>query len=667
VSHAGGDVSHAGGELERRQETIPERPAGNLPVPYRRGDVTRIIDWPEFAAWTRNRGVPLAGLLLIAAQLIWKSAFLSHYFFRQDDFHVFELALGHPFNWKYLSFVGAGHLIPGVYAIAWVLVRTSLYSWPLASAVTVVIVACADLAALRLLRTLFGSRPAILVPLAVYLLCPLTMPDTGWWSSAVESLPLQLATFMALNAQVCYVRTRRMRHAFAAAAWLLAGLAFFEKAMVLPLLLLGVTSGFLTEGPWLRAVGRSLARYWRAWVLQLLVLAGYAAVLVTSLRTSSVQPGIPGTSAGVSTFVSEIVKDTLLPGAVGGPWQWFPSPDAEYAYSAPPTALAWLAVLVAVGVAAASIWSRRHAWRAWALLAGWVAAADVAPVLLGRISELGPTVLGLETRYVADAVPVLAVCLGLAFWPVAGQREDPRRHVAAPGSQAGRMVGAAAVGAFVIGSVWSVQAYQNVTSSVPDRVYIANARVAVADAPNGTVIADQPVPPALMLGIFGQDAYASRVIEPMESAAAARRISWTRRPDGTIDHLMVFGSDGRLHEAAVYGQTSAPSSVGRRCQKASHGQVVARFLVPSGAHSQVLRVAYLAAPAAGGAGMTVTYGGATQRLAVRPGLHSAYLPVHGSSDAVTVSGPAAAGLCVGEVQAGIIVPAGSGPVIPAAY
>jgi hypothetical protein len=667
VSHTGGEVGYTGGELEPRPEVLPERPPQHLPVPYRRGDLANVIDWPELAAWARVRGVVLCGLALIAAQLIWKSVFLGHFFFRQDDFHVFELALAHPFSWQYLTFVGAGHLIPGVYAIAWVIARVSLYNWALASAVTVVILACADLAALRLLRTLFGNRPAILIPLAVYLLCPLTMPDTGWWSSAVESLPLQLAVFMALNAQVQYVRTRRVWHAFAVAAWLVFGLAFFEKAMVLPLLLLGVTSGFLAEGPWLRAIGRSLISYWQGWALQLAVLVGYGAVLATSLRTSSVRPGIPGASAGIFTFIFEIVKDTFVPGAIGGPWQWFPSQDAEYAYSAPPAALAWLSLIVAAAVVLASIWSRRHAWRAWAILAGWLAAADMAPVLLGRISELGPGLLGLETRYVADAVPVLAVCLGLAFWPAAGQRDAARRPAPVTESQLGRLAAAAAVGAFAIGSVWSVQAYQNVTTSVPDQIYIANARAAVAEAPSGTVIADQPVPSALMLGIFGPDGYASKVIGPMESAAAAARIRWTLQPDGTIDHLMVFGADGRLHEALVYGRVSLPPSAGRRCQRVRRGRVSARFPSPSGPRSQVLHIAYLADVAVGGADVTVSYGGTTRQLALQSGLHNAYLPIQGSADGITLSGPAVSGLCVGAVQAGIIVPATSGTVIPAAY
>jgi hypothetical protein len=671
VSHTGGNMSHTGGELERRPENLPDRLPQNLPVPYRRGDLANVIDWPEFAAWARGRGVVLCGLALIAAQLIWKAIFIGNYFFWQDDFHFLELGLGHSFTWKYLTFVGAGHWFPGVYAIVWVVARVALYNWAAASAITVIMLAAAGLAALRLLRTLFGNRPAILVLLVVYLLCPLTMMDLRWWSAAIELLPLQIAVFMALNAQVHYVRTGRFWHAIAAAAWLVFGLIFFEKALILPLLLFGITSGFLMEGPWPRAIGRCLVKYWKSWLLQAVILAGYAVVFAASLRTSTVQPQIPDTVGGAFTFAGDLLKNTFVPGAVGGPWQWFPTEDAQYASSAPPPTLAWLALIVAAAVIVASIWSRRYAWRAWAILAGWLVAADITPVLLGRIMDMNPGALALQTRYVSDAVPVLAVCLGLAFLPLAGQPDARRRNLTrtatGSGSQAARLVAAGLVGAFVIGSVWSVQDLQDNTSGLLTRLYIANATAAVAEAPAGTVIADSLVPSVIMIGAFGSYADASRVIGPTESAAARARIHWVSRPDGTYDHLVVFGADGRLHLAAIYGQTSNPPAFGRRCQPASHGQVVASFPVPAPQGSQVLHIAYLAATAAGGADVTASYGSTTQQLALEPGLHDAYLPIQGGADSVTLSGPAVSQLCVGSVQAGIIVPSASGPVIPAAY
>ena len=170
-----------------------------------------------------------------------------------------------------------------------------------------------------------------------------------------------------------------------------------------------------------------------------------------------------------------------------------------------------------------------------------------------------------------------------------------------------------------------------------------------------------------MIGAFGKYADTSRVIGPMENAAAKAKIQWTSSPHGTLDHLMVFGTDGRLRQAAIYGQASAPPAAGRRCHPVTRGRVVATFRVPTDPHSQLLRVAYLADSAAGGADMTIRYGSSTQQLAIESGLHSAYLAIQGSAATVTISSPAIHGLCVGDVQAGIIVPSPTGLVIPAAY
>ncbi len=654
-------MSHTSGELERRPESAP--------APYlqaqRTGDIAKVIDWPEFVAWARGRGVALAGLILIAAQLIWKAVFLSHYSFWQDDFHFLELARQHSFTWSYLTYIGAGHLTPGDYAIFWLVVRASPYNWTLATGITIVLLAAAGVAALRLLRTLFGDRPAILVLLAIYLLTPLTVPDIRWWSSGLESLPLQIATFMALNAQVHYVRTKRFRHAIAATAWLVFGLVFFEKAVALPLLLLAVTSAFLMEGPWLRSIGRSLLAFWREWVLQVVVVAGYVVVLFVSLRTSSTQPGTPGSAGGVTSFMFKLVTDTFVPGAIGGPWQWLPSADSEYAYSAPPSALVWLSLIVAAIVVAASIWHRRYAWRAWVILAGWLVGADMMPVLLGRISELGPAVLGLETRYVADAAPILAICVGLAFWPVTEQPDLVRRHAVVPGAgQFGRMIASGLVGAFIIGSVWSVQAFQTDTSGLPVQIFLANARAALAEVPAGTVIVDQPVPGALMTGLFGSFTSDSSVLDVLGPLAHPAGVRWTTQPSGTIDHLMVFGADGRLHEASIWGKASVPQ---RGCQAVRHGRAVVRFIAPTWRTTGVLRVPYLAAASVNGQDVTVRYGFSSQQLTLKAGLHDAYFPERGSAISVTFSGAAMSGMCVGSIGAGVIVPSASGTVIPTAF
>jgi hypothetical protein len=60
----------------------------------------------------------------------------------------------------------------------------------------------------------------------------------------------------------------------------------------------------------------------------------------------------------------------------------------------------------------------------------------------------------------------------------------------------------------------------------------------------------------------------------------------------------------------------------------------------------------------------VTYGGRSQALTIKKGLHSAYLPVQGSSGAVIVQLLSGALPCVGDAQAGVLLPSSTATPIP---
>ena len=176
--------------------------------------------------WLRANPVLATGLLLIGAQLLWKAGLLGRSFFRLDDYYYLEHASAQGLSWSYLTWVNAGHLDVVGSAIAWVLVRISPDDWTLASAATLVLLGGTCLALLRMLRTLFGDRPGILLLLALYMLSPLSLPGLSWWTVTLEQLPLQLAIFCAVSAHVRYLRTGRVKHAAAAAAWQAVAHAF---------------------------------------------------------------------------------------------------------------------------------------------------------------------------------------------------------------------------------------------------------------------------------------------------------------------------------------------------------------------------------------------------------------------------------------------------------
>lgn len=626
-------------------------------------------DFGSAATWLRQRAVLVIGGVIILAEIIWKGLFLSRMYFSQDDYVNLDIALKSPFSWHYLTLIGAGHLYPGLRALTWVLARIGLYNWSLDAGVALALVALASLAALRLLRTLFGDRPAILIPLGIYALTPLTVPDLGWWWCAMESLPFQLAIFMSLAAHVLYVRTGGRRHLLAAVAWLVVGLLFFEKAVVLAPLLFAVTAAFLMgQRSWLGGAAATLRQHWRAWVIYGAITAAYAVLLIMALSASGQQAHAPTSLSAAGSFSWTIVKDTLTTGALGGPWRWLPIGDRQYALAAPPVAAIWFAGLMAVAVLGVSIWRRIIAWRAWAILVGWVVCADMAPIIFGRLNTGLQGVLGLETRYLADAACVLALSVGLAFWPVTGTQADESRsghrasaNTATTHQQNLRYASVVLVVFVLISSVWSVHTYEISTPGGPAaKSYITNAKRAVTLAKRGTVVLDQYMPQNLVEGLFGKKlAIESAVIGDLEQGKLAGKFRWTGNPDGTVDGLMMFGSDGKLYPAVISGDYSVHrTGTGfKACWPERKGRIVVRLQTTSTVYDWTLHFGYIWGAPAGT--IYVRYGSHLYQVAVEPGVHSAYLGVSGDVASFSVVGLGPNHLCVAGAESGELVAFGS--------
>jgi hypothetical protein len=625
-------------------------------------DAVQEIGFADALNWLSRHRVSVTAAAMIVVSLIWKAGFLGQFYFRQDDIHFTEIALRSPLDWRYLSYVGAGHLHPGVLLIVWIMARVALYNWGAASAVLLAMLAVASVAAWWLLRTLIGNRPAILIPLALYLVTPLTFANDSWWQSGIESAPLQAVIFLSLIAHIRYVRSGRARHLVAAAAALAAGLFFFEKAAVVPVVLFAVTGGFLLDGKLAVTARQALVRYWRAWLVYGAMVVVYVAVLVTALHSSTVKPA-PSSLGNAVSFALNLIRDTLAPGLVGGPWRWFFTPADAIAYSAAPSQLAWLSLLVVGAIVVASVMTRALAWRAWAILAVWVLLADVAPVFLGRLSSLGrfAWVFELDTRYVADSAAVAAICVALAFWPVVRPQEkgepnrDRRRQQEYFTGQTWRVVGLCLTGVLVIGSIVSVHEYEQVTAltNFAGQTFLDNAKNALTVAlPPGSVIRDDVMPPYLMTHAFyDNDALESAVLGPMASRATARNVRWVQHPSGTVDNLLIFNSAGVLTRAVI--GHGVRSLAGQACWPFRKDRAVISFAAPAPATVGTLRVGYYGGAAAIGETVAVAYGGEIRHFVVKAGpVHAVYLPITGSATGVTITVPSAAGLCIGDVEAG---------------
>ena len=578
--------------------------------------------------WVRTNPVIPAAVVLIVVQLCWKAYLLSRFYFRQDDFLLLDRAVAHGLSLTYLFSFSGGHLRPGGLAVFWLITRMSPYDWLLASIVTITALAAAGVLMLRLLLILFGSRPAILIPLIIFLFTPLTLAGLSFWTTVTDWLPLQLTLLAATYSHVRYVRSGRVRHVVAAAGWLGAGLLFDVQGALVPLLLFALTSAYLVPGRWLAAARRTLRSFRWAWMIYGAVTAAYVILFLVKLQTSVQQPINPRQVSSVLSLAATMLRVGFIPAAAGGPWRWF-VPGGDYGFAAEIPVLTQVTWVLAVLIVGASLWYRRHALRSWLILAGWLLLADFAPVAISRLTELPASLLGADTYYLADSAPVLAVCVGLAFWPVIGEHDPYRAR--RPRSVPLAITAFALTGVFLVGSIWSGVTYLGSTSSARTRSYIDTARSALVSARPGTVILSAPVPWYVMYaGFEGSVTQTSRVLGPLAPERAG--IRFVTVASGAMTNLMMFDSRGRLRPALDVGASSVRPARSGTCWPVRS----AATKIPLSAH--VFRYAWIIRLSYSGPATTlqIELGKAARDVVLPAGQRDIDVPLSGEGSAVLV-------------------------------
>jgi len=591
-------------------------------------DIRELSPPASATGWARTNRVILAAVVLIVAQLCWKAYLLSRFYYRQDDFLLLDRAMSRGLNLNYLFSFSGGHVRPGGLVVFWLMTRLSPYDWQVASIVTIAALAAAGVLMLRLLVILFGSRPAILIPLIIFLFTPLTLAGLSFWTTVTDWLPLQLTMLAATSSHVRYVRSGRVGHVVAAAAWLGAGLLFDVQAALVPLLLFALTSAYFVPGRWPAAAGRTLRKFWQAWTIYAVVTAAYGVLFLIKLQTSSQQPISPRDVSSVLSLAATMLRVGFVPAAVGGPWRWF-VPGGDYGFAAESAVLTQVTWLLAALIIAASLWYRRDALRSWLILAGWLLLADFGPVAISRLIELPASLLGADTHYLADSAPVLAVCVGLAFWPVLG--EEDSNCVRRPRSVPLAICAFALTGSFLLGSIWSGVSYLSSTSSARTRSYIDSARSALASARPGTVILSAPVPWYVMYGGFrGPVTQTSRVLGPLAPAGA--RIRFVTVPKGGVANLMMFDSRGRLRPALDVGASGVRTGRSRTCWPVGSAATRIQLSAPVFRYAWIIRLSY-SGPATT---LQLELGRAIRDVVLPAGQRHIDIPVSGEGSAVLV-------------------------------
>jgi len=595
-----------------------------------------------------GRPVVVAGLLVVLAGTVLRAWAVGRTWFWLDDLALVirgQDGLG----WHALTRPHVGHLMPGGRVLAWTVSTAGPYDYGVAAVETVLLYVLACLAVLRLLATLFGVRPAILVPLTYFVFSPWLVPATSWWAAGINHLPALAATAMALDAHVRYLRAPDRRQLVLGLVWITVGLVFAELAIYAYLPIVVVTVAYFTTGPLLGRVGQVWRRYRSAVVAHAALIVAYAGLYLASGPTA-----LEGAEhVSWRAYVDNLLLTVFPSAAIGGPGRW--NEDwkltAQFEVS-PPVVLQVVALAVIAAVFALTALTRDRGLRAWSLPLLQLVASLV--LLAEQRSAFGAR-FALDPRFTIPLALGVSLALGLAFLPVVGARESSVLRL--PSRLVDRWpVPALATGGFVALAVVSAATYPllHVPQAVSPRHYFETFAASLdAHEPPvnllaGSIIADTPV------GADTRQADYDRALHPWRARLAFPPV--IRDGDGYLlsdsGHLVRPRLDVARRMVRP-GSTGAAESPGCDGYALGSGTTTIRLDGPVVGFAWRIRVDYRADSATP---VTISYGDRDTTTSLQPGSHTVDLLAGGEYDRVGLSGlDAGADVCVTDLVVGMAV------------
>jgi hypothetical protein len=374
----------------------------------------------------------------------------------------------------------------------------------------------------RLLRVLFTPGWRLLVPLGVTLVTPALLPSSAWYRQSITGLAAAAALVWALDAHVRWHEEGRWRHVGAAVAATAVGLGCYEKAALVPVLLLGVSvavfgGGTASGGGTGSGADAERSRGWRAGLVPVVATGLLVAVFVLVYRLGPYDQGteVP-LRPGALLELTGRALETLLPGLLGGPWTWrYPQPYYGMADPAAATVTASF-VVVGLGLLLALVRRPGQVFRAVFLAALWTF-SSIGLVAVGRLSRAGMT-LAEDYRLFADVSVALILCAALAvlpwrvgalgaaapsaWWTAAGRRLTGLavrgRHL--PLRAAAQTIGVVALLAVLAGSAVSTERFARAWWQNPAGAWTERMRTGLELASARPRLVPRTVPPEIVPG-----------------------------------------------------------------------------------------------------------------------------------------------------------------------
>jgi hypothetical protein len=594
----------------------------------------------------RNR-VALVAVALVLAHLGFRAWASYTSWFTGDDFAF----IAHMSNDSSLANAlepHGGHLMPAGMYLSWLSETVSSYSWWINATVLLVLQLVVDVGMVVCLVRMFGWRPGILPPMVLAMFTVFSLPMAVWWAVGVNQLPMLVALFWGLASLVTYLRTRRPGPLAASVVWVVVGLLFYEKTLLVIGAFAIVTLSYFASGSLGQRVLHVLKTYRAAAVTYAVVGAGY--VVAYCVYALNFDPGDAGSSAA-DRVVPNMLLNTYLPGVLGGPLHW---QLIEGAALPEPGNLEVLVWAVAAGVVVREIHrTRTRCARAW-LLPGFFLLADVALVLAGRATLVGPQI-ALELRYQGELGAVTALALACATLPMIGAVETVApRPEGLPHSQLTehpRRVAALTAVVAALGLVSSVTYVGHWQDHLPGRDYFQTLLPSLGSAERPVALVDGPVPTYVMWALGYPDNLLSHLLVHEDGAEFV---------DVATDHLSLVDDDGHVVPVKIpHTRDGLPGPQPGCGYRIDGGGTVTVPL--DGALSYGgwwVRIGYLSSATSP---VVVTAGATSYSTVAKPGVHAIFFRAGDDRfDSVSISGLAAGvTMCTDDVIVGKPAPVDS--------
>ncbi|KUI21961.1 hypothetical protein AU193_06215 [Mycobacterium sp. GA-1285] len=560
-------------------------------------------------------------------------------YFYWDDLILIGRAGTQPlFSPAYLFDDHDGHLMPAAFLVAGAITLLAPLNWIGPAVSLLVLQLLVSLALLRTLHIILGWRPVLLLPLTFALFTPLAVPGFAWWAAALNSLPMLAAMAWVCGDAILLVRTGQQRYAVTALTVYVGGLLFFEKAAVIPLVAFAVTAllSYVTGTESVKAVWRKGVRLW---LPSLAITVGWVAVylIVVDQKRWSLD------LAMTWDLLARSVTHGIVPGLVGGPWDWQRWAPAS-PWATPPATVMVLGWVALAAVVATTVLRKRRIAAVWLVAAGYAIACQI-PIYLMRSSQFTALELAQTLRYLPDLVVVLALLAAVGL--CAPNREGTQWLDA---SRPRTAVICAFSAAFVTSSLYSTATFVTAWRDNPAQAYLRNALSGLADASkmSDATMLDQEVDPMVLQRVVGPENRASHMF------ALVRE-----RPEFGLatTELRMLDHTGRVVDAKVTWVRAIAPGPHPDCGYLVQPDVPVRMpldgpLLPA---DWTAEINYLA-NSDGSMTMSLSEGQPV-KVPVRPGLNQVFVRLSGAGSAIDVrANTAALSVCIASGPVGFVAP-----------